>query len=225
MKRLIKKLTALAVMVAVTMSLVPSAFAYHTRAHYEDGFRVVSSGGGGETIQFPIYNPLPVDVPETHWAKEAISIVINTDPYPLFLGCEQIPNYETGRCELVIKEMECDMMNGYEDGTFRPDNSMTKLEFIKVLGTNFAGYKKYDLSSDEYKFYEQLNVPEWASDSMRNLCVRNIVDRTDTDLVNYNEPITRAEIAKLISRLASMNYGPIDYADITLRQKTTTLQL
>ena len=82
------------------------------------------------------------------------------------------------------------LLNGYEDGTFRPENEVTTGEYIKILA--MALYPNY-----EYKAPEE---GHWARPYL------NIVDRTLLSKNAYNDerldkPIPRIEAAVLACRL------------------------
>lgn len=124
------------------------------------------------------------DVPATHWANNHI---------------------ERAAAEKLVR--------GYEDGTFRPDNQMTKLEFLNVVGGRLTAWDEYSTlrvvlcrTKEEgeafiAKIEPPLPVGHWASASIRIAYKCYVINEDDSEFVNLNEPITRGEIAKVLSRL------------------------
>lgn len=152
MKKIIKTITSIALLSAITLSLTSAAFA--------------------QTFS---------DVPSTHWANANIE-----------------------------KAVSANLLNGYEDNTFKPENTMSKIEFLYVVGEDIAKnpgdintYIKRSWAPDcnIYAFIDKMDPPEWAKYGVERLYEAHILTENDTEFFNYNEPITRAEIAKIIRRV------------------------
>jgi hypothetical protein len=117
------------------------------------------------------------DVPETHWASD---------------------NIETATSK--------GFFSGYEDGTFRPDNSMSKLEFLYVvsneIATDCSAYEYVIRTNEDCNAYlSKINPPDWARTAIERLFKDFIIDENDTEFYNLDEPITREEIAKVLRRV------------------------
>jgi hypothetical protein len=91
------------------------------------------------------------------------------------------------------------IMTGYSDGTFRPNQPITRAEFTKTIVTAFNitassvsypnGYF-YDVSEDSW-YWSYVNVANWAG------IVKGYSDRS----FRPNQPITRAEAVTILNRL------------------------
>lgn len=151
MKKIIKTITSIVLLSAITLSLTSATFA------------------DNNTFS---------DVPATHWANANIE-----------------------------KAVKADLLNGYGDNTFKPENTMSKLEFLSVIGLHMAknyGYVNEKLRPSDDKgnaFIAKFNPPEWAKFNIRCTYNAYIINENDTEFFDYNEPITRAEIAKIIRRV------------------------
>ena len=107
------------------------------------------------------------DVPETHWAYDNI-----------------------------MRITELGGFNGYEDGTFKPDNQITHEEFLTVvMKLTYKG----DVN-DAPASTLSANWADWAKATLNAAVDAGIVTADDADLLAVNTPITRAEMAKVISR-------------------------
>lgn len=93
----------------------------------------------------------------SHWAKENIDVLI-----------------------------EKGAINGYEDNTFRPDESMTRAEFTKILVSLLHGEQEIPRTG------------HWSGHYMRVAFENNYTSQLE--FANYEAKITRGEIARMLSR-------------------------
>jgi len=89
-------------------------------------------------------------------------------------------------------------ISGYDDGSFKPNNSVTRAEFIKMLVGIFAG--NTELTEDFVSQFTDLNGTEWYYDSMAKAEQMGILQGTD-GACNPGESITRQEIAVITYRM------------------------
>jgi len=95
-------------------------------------------------------------------------------------------------------------VTGYKDKTFKPDNSVTRAEFCKML-TNISAFKsKVTLlpATSNYNFAD-INS-HWAQKEIIKIVSRDIVEGKN----NYfypDKPITRAEVVHAINKLYGLN--------------------
>ncbi len=85
------------------------------------------------------------------------------------------------------------ILNGYEDGTFRPDNGVSVAEFCKIVSA---------IKGVNYKISEG----NWALPYIREMLAKGIIERTD--FVDYNKKMTREEVAKASLAQMSGEYYP-----------------
>ncbi|WP_218918876.1 S-layer homology domain-containing protein [Paenibacillus borealis] len=117
-------------------------------------------------------NPAPLTFTDTstHWAGSTIGIFVK-------LG----------------------VVNGYQDGGFHPDASITRAEFATVLAKvfglsgNAAGGSLSDISG------------HWAEDSIRALQQKGIISGYQNGTFLPNREISRAEIIAMISKIIDLN--------------------
>lgn len=83
-------------------------------------------------------------------------------------------------------------VDGYEDGTFRPEKPVSRAEFIKMLASA-AGVKPGEPGSNWYDPYVTALKGEGVL--------------RDRDFQEWNGPMTRAEMAKLAVRMAKKEYA------------------
>jgi len=103
------------------------------------------------------------DVASTHWAFNYIS-------------------------ELSDKNI----INGYEDGTFKPSGTITRAEFIKLVVSTGLGE---DIDMDE----AEGTLKHWASNYVWLAENYGIIEGGSINLNNINEPISRIEMCRMIA--------------------------
>ena len=103
------------------------------------------------------------DVESTHWAYKYIDTLSN---------------------ESVI--------NGYDDGTFKPSGTITNGEFIKLV---VAACLPPYITVDDIEG----GIDHWAGPYLKLAESYNLVDMGAYSLENINEPMTRIEMVRLIS--------------------------
>jgi hypothetical protein len=101
----------------------------------------------------------------THWSKEAVN-------------------------DLVSKEI----INGYKDNTFKPNNNITRAEFVKLV------FKATDQKLLEGNIFEDTKG-HWAKDYIHTLVTIKGIDKEEYgDYYKPNKDITRLEMTKMIIR-------------------------
>lgn len=109
----------------------------------------------------------------------------------------------------VLKATAIGLIEGYEDGTFRPDNSISKGEFIKlaiVLSTN----RNFDFSAIPTK------LNHWSAPYVAVAEMQKVVEVGQYNDMNLNEPITRIEMICILSKIQINMKGISQYRDAEL---------
>lgn len=86
-------------------------------------------------------------------------------------------------------------MSGYEDGTYRPDNTITRAEFASMV----SRYIGIDPIDGENRFADIDSVP-WCSQQINALSEAGIVSGYEDGLFKPSNYVTRAESASIINR-------------------------
>ena len=115
--------------------------------------------------------------------------------------------------EAEIKKFVLDgYINGYNDITFRPQNNITRAEFVAIFNRYFAldGYV-------DMKFNDVYN--HWAENDIRIAIANGVCKGVSATKFNPDAPITREESAQMISnykKIADKNHDKINkYKDNT----------
>lgn len=99
------------------------------------------------------------------------------------------------------------LMTGYEDGTFRPDNAITRAEAATVLrnATDMYGYY-----IDENRFPD---VEMWAKQYINELASAGVISGYEDGTFRPDDNVTRAEFVTMLMLIAGENGTKADYTD------------
>ena len=103
----------------------------------------------------------------------------------------------------VMNLSEKSVINGYEDGSFRPENSVTRAEFIKMIVTATGGIEK----SAQCDFSD-VSENDWFYEAVATGYKNKLITGSDGTFRPF-DTITRQEAATIIyRRLLGMNVQP-----------------
>ena len=133
---------------------------------------------------------------------EAVQILYNLEGQPAVSESAAFPDLVNGWYKPAIAWAEStSVVDGYEDGTFRPDESVTRQEFAQML-YNYAAYKGYDLTAegDLTAFPDGDQVQEWALPAMRWANGNALINGHDDGTLEPGGTTTRAQAASILMR-------------------------
>lgn len=92
------------------------------------------------------------------------------------------------------------LIKGYEDKTFRPSRSVSKLEAV-ILALRVMGWEERALEANVLPAkYKGKKVDQWARGYIKVAAEKGILDEVDLMYFNPNEPAKRWEVSKYIVR-------------------------
>ncbi|MBP1992189.1 glycoside hydrolase domain-containing protein [Paenibacillus eucommiae] len=94
------------------------------------------------------------------------------------------------------------VINGYSDGTFKPEKPVTRAEFTKLLAKALKLSDK-DVSSS-VAFADQAEIPDWAQESVALAVQAGFITGYEDGSFRPNAQITRAEIVAMIVRASGL---------------------
>ena len=97
------------------------------------------------------------------------------------------------------------IFQGYEDGSFRPDEAITRAQLVTVLQRYAASLGKDVSASAALSAYTDASaVPAWASEAMSWAVASGILRGDDTAALKPNASATRAELAQILLNAAML---------------------
>lgn len=95
-------------------------------------------------------------------------------------------------------------ITGYDDGTIRPDAAISRAEVAVVC------YKAWNLSPEGQIFFADSNeIGSWAQTQIATLVAKNVLSGYEDGTFKPGNAITRAEVAKIVSRMTDLSQASI----------------
>lgn len=149
---------------------------------------------GGEPTEQVQATAAPADMKTT--AKEKSFSDINTE------------NYAWAKPYITSMATK-GLISGYEDGTYRPDNDVTRLEtislFARAMGSNDPANKEViEIAHERYDVLIKNYELAWGSDEVAYMMYKGALKKTDLDTYlkgqEKNNPMKRYEAAIIITK-------------------------
>ena len=133
---------------------------------------------------------------------EAVQVLYNLEDQPTVSESTTFPDlvYEWYKPAIAWAE-STGVVDGYEDGTFQPDQPVTRQEFAQML-YNYAKYKGHDLTAegDLSAFPDGDSVQEWALSAMSWANGNGLINGHDDGTLEPGGTTTRAQAASILMR-------------------------
>ena len=133
---------------------------------------------------------------------EAVQVLYNLEGQPTVSESATFPDlvYQWYKPAIAWAE-QTGVVDGYEDGTFQPGDSITRQEFAQML-YNYAKYKGHDLTAegDLSSFPDGDSVQEWALPAMSWANGNALINGHDDGPLEPGGTTTRAQAASILMR-------------------------
>jgi hypothetical protein len=93
--------------------------------------------------------------------------------------------------------IQAEVLNGYPDGSFKPDQSITRAEFTKILSSAYDVHPTVATSFSDVKTH-------WAKDYIAALSEKKVINGYPDGTFRPERPISRAEMATMLSRIINL---------------------
>ena len=133
---------------------------------------------------------------------EAVQVLYNLEGQPTVSGNAAFPDLvEEWYKPAIAWAEQTGVVDGYEDGTFRPGQPVNRMEFAQML-YNYAQYKGCDLSAkgDLSQFTDGDSVQEWAITAMSWANGNALINGHDDGTLEPGGTTTRAQAASILMR-------------------------
>lgn len=101
-------------------------------------------------------------------------------------------------------------MYGYPEGTFKPEGEIKRAEVLAII----ARGENYSLNDDSKPNYKDAAENAWYNKYINACAKAGILKEKEGENLRAEEPVTRAELADIISRITSKNNKKSDFMDI-----------
>jgi len=108
---------------------------------------------------------------------------------------------------VIQKWIDYGIIDGYPDGTFKPENSITRAEFIKIVSEMFGFQEKME------NVFLDVSPNAWYADVVSKAGAAGIIDTKSSKYFRPNDPISRQEAALVLYRAFKLKVSDRDAAD------------
>jgi heme-binding NEAT domain protein len=114
--------------------------------------------------------------------------------------------------DTIGQAVKLGIVSGYDDGSFRPDNIVTRAEFAVMLGKALQLEGEADLSV----FSDEANIPAWAKKYVALVTAAGAIGGFEDGTFRSDGQLSRAQLAVIVARAAGLKLDPndaLDFAD------------
>lgn len=101
----------------------------------------------------------------------------------------------------VERAISLGIVNGYEDGSFRPNGEISRGEFTVMMGRAL----KLEGGGTELNFADNNNIPVWAKPYLEQAVGAGIISSYEDRTFRADRKITRSEIAVMVARALKLS--------------------
>lgn len=178
---------------------------------YDGSMRPIASGDGRKTIM--LHQRLPSG---TYYLKLTASEPFDRDVYQLMVKAKPlIGGYadiqEHWALNNILELSGKQIINGYDDYTFRPDLPITRAEATTILSRAFKLSKQKTIS------YTDVSSGHWAYADIAKAAQAGIVDGYPDRSFAPDQPVSRMEMTSMIARsmnISGKRRGAIPFTDV-----------
>lgn len=158
------------------------------------------TGNTGNTDNFN--NPFTVTVNNKEVENKIVNKVRTIKPLHTIPNYTDSGNHWASREIKLAKELE--LVSGYSEGTFKPNNNVTRAEFVIMVSRTFS----IPVGSGSYSQFKDLS-DHFAKQSIMSLYNLGIINGYQDGTFKPNNPITRAEVVTILSKLINFSKVPV----------------
>ena len=162
MNSVFKRILSAAMALVITISLIPCAAAYRNESEWARP-ELEAMASQGLIPDSLINDDMKSGITRLEMCHTAV------------LACEKIAGEELPLPDshpftdttdpAVAKAYQAGLIGGYGDGTYRPNNTLTRAEFFKII-SNFVSVTGYPVTEGDYddlsRFTDASQIPDWA---------------------------------------------------------------
>lgn len=100
--------------------------------------------------------------------------------------------------EAIVNAEKMNIINGYSDDTFKPDEPMTRAELVAVINRLLV------IESETDKYVPDVTRQDWFHSDIRKAMTMGIIQGDESGFVNPNSYVTREQAALIMARAFSV---------------------
>lgn len=175
--------------------------------------RIADLKGGTTPTPTPASTPTPTPMPISTPVPTATPTPTTTAPSPSPDPAPEVEFSDVGShwaARLIEEAILAEVVIGYGDGTFRPEEAATRAEFVTMLGRAL----KLEAAGGELGFADAGDVPAWARGYFAALAADNAISGYEDGTLRPGNPLTRTEMTVILVRALGIEPDPAAAASI-----------
>jgi hypothetical protein len=146
------------------------------------------------------------------WVIAALIGVMMVSSFSLIFAANGVSDLKGHWAESQLNSwIEKGLIKGYEDGTIKPNNPITRAEFMALVNRAFKFTEKTDV------LFSDVNPMDWTYDEVAKAIKAGYIKGYSDGTIGIGKQVTRQEVAVIIGRLLKLetgdNKGATDFAD------------
>ena len=101
--------------------------------------------------------------------------------------------------DIIAQWIEKGLANGYSDGTFRPNNDISRAEFMKLVNNTFEFTEEIEID------YKDVLQGKWYVSTIKKAKAAGYISGYADGTMKPDNPITREEVAAIITRIMNLS--------------------
>lgn len=114
---------------------------------------------------------------------------------------------------VIEKWAENGLIGGYSDGTFRPSNNITRAEFVTLVNKTYGFEEKASI------LFKDVNELDWYAEEVEKAVSAGYISGYENGSFKPNEPITRGEVAAILSNINKLTKNEDAVKDFSDKDK------
>lgn len=114
----------------------------------------------------------------------------------------------------VLKLISRGIVQGYPDGTIKPDNNITRAEAVTAL-MKAIGYGPAE--NPQFDFADRSEIPDWVKGFLKTALELKVVSGYEDNTFRASRNVTRQEV--VIMLMKTFNFEPSDYSNNTFNDE------
>ncbi|MCT4584791.1 MAG: S-layer homology domain-containing protein, partial [Peptostreptococcaceae bacterium] len=132
-------------------------------------------------------------------SKRAMAIIVTASMVVGSMGISFAANFSDVNNHWAAKQINSlvnrGIVSGYNDGTFKPNNYITRAEFISLINKAFNYKLVYDVD------YKDVSLKDWYYDDLRKAKAKGYISGYEDNTIRPNNKITRQEVAVIMAKV------------------------
>lgn len=132
-------------------------------------------------------------------SKRAMAIIVTTSMVVGSMGISFAANFKDVNNHWAAKQINSlvnrGIVSGYNNGTFKPDNYITRAEFISLVNKAFNFKVVYDVD------YKDVSSKDWYYEDLRKAKAKEYISGYEDNTIRPNNKITRQEVAVIMAKV------------------------